>query len=185
MRAFIRGLDIPLEVPAYVLNGAHGHRANDLHIQNSSTTRLANACVSKGVYVAAQMPRALTRDPQCAILSPKTTPPPCLPRVFTHRALTLLRTAETSKLKGRELNAPCPEAPRSACYTSTPSRARLGACSVDCVTGLENSRFSGQPAAEATLIVFCNNSGSFYSVHFRTLGILLGTSFHGKHGGIE
>jgi hypothetical protein len=96
------------------------------------------------------MPRALTRDPQCAILSPKTTPPPCLPRVFTHRALTLLRTAETSKLKGRELNAPCPEAPRSACYTSTPSRALSGACSVGSVTGLQNSRFWGQPVAEAT-----------------------------------
>jgi len=40
---------------------------------------------------------------------------------------------------------------------STPSRARLGACSVDCVTGLENPRFSGQPAAEAALI-FCNNT---------------------------
>src|ERR1017187_6388200 len=52
--------------------------------------------------------------------------------------------------KGRELNAPCPEAPRSACYTSTPSRALLGAYSVGCVTGLENSRFSGQPVAVAT-----------------------------------
>ena len=52
--------------------------------------------------------------------------------------------------RGRELNAPCPEAPRSACYTSAPSRALAGACSVGCVTGLENSRFSGQPVAVAT-----------------------------------
>ena len=44
--------------------------------------------------------------------------------------------------KGRELNAPSPEAPRSAYQESTPSRARLGACSVGLL--VENSRFSGE-----------------------------------------
>ena len=51
MRAFIRGLDISLIVPAYVLNGAHGHRANDLHFQNSSTTRPAECVqIARGLF---------------------------------------------------------------------------------------------------------------------------------------
>jgi hypothetical protein len=58
--------------------------------------------------------------------------------VFIYRgALAQLRTTEQ---KGRELNAPCIEAPRSACQTSTPSRARWGACSVGCLTGLGKIR---------------------------------------------
>ncbi len=59
------------------------------------------------------------------------------------------------KKKGRELNAPCPEAPTSACHRKCakprPLRARARSVSV---TGLENCRFSGQPVAVATLNCF-------------------------------
>src|SRR5665213_3518092 len=81
-----------------------------------------------------QMSPARSSEPGCGIPGSKRHLPSCLRLVFKYRAPAQLRSAETSKIEGAELNAPCPEAPRSACYTSTPSRARLGAYSVDCVT---------------------------------------------------
>ena len=44
--------------------------------------------------------------------------------VFIFRGIVHATTTTGSKRRG--LNAPCPEAPRSACQTSTPSRAHLG-----------------------------------------------------------
>ena len=59
----------------------------------------------------------------------------------------------TTEQKGRELNAPPPEAPRSACAENEPSRARLGARSVGPLH-IENSRFSDETVAGATLNFF-------------------------------
>ena len=60
------------------------------------------------------------------------------------------RGANSTHPDSRHREAPCTE--------STPSRARLGACSVEFCAGLENSRFSSQPVAEATQILM------FYSL---------------------
>jgi hypothetical protein len=84
-----------------------------------------------------------------------------------------LRVTET---KRRGLSAPWSEAPRSACHISTPSRARLGACSVGRVTGLENSRFSDQPVAEATLIVVvftCSQESASGPARARTIWVVI------------
>jgi hypothetical protein len=59
---------------------------------------------------------------------------------FHGSLIAFVAQLRTTEKKGRELNAPCIEAPRSACQTSTPSRARLGACSVGCLTGLGKIR---------------------------------------------
>lgn len=70
----------------------------------------------------------------------------------------------TAKKKGRELVAPPQEAPRSAHPENAPSRARLGA-SLGLASGFENSRFSCEAVAEATLNCF----ESFCSTLFRVI----------------
>jgi len=56
----------------------------------------------------------------------------------------------TTEQKGRELNAPPIEAPRSARVEDTPSRSRLGACSVGLYT-MKIRGFLSRTVAEATL----------------------------------
>ena len=56
---------------------------------------------------------------------------------------------QTSKKKGRELNAPPQEAPRSACEENAPSRARVARARAGLFT-LKIRGFLARPAAEAT-----------------------------------
>ena len=62
------------------------------------------------------------------------------------------RTTEQKEARTRR---PPPVAPRSACAENAPSRARLGARSVGPLH-IENSRFSGETVAGATLNLFAS-----------------------------
>ena len=99
MRTFVRGFNIPLKVPAYVLNGAHGHRANDLHVQSSSRTWPANARGLEGSMFA-DAPSTHERARMCLPRFKNDTLTSCLRLVFKYRAPAQLRSAEASKIEG-------------------------------------------------------------------------------------
>ena len=64
MGAFSRSLDIPMKASAYVKNGAHGHCANDLHVQNSAHMAGKNLRFGRGLCccLVCRCPSTLERD---------------------------------------------------------------------------------------------------------------------------
>ena len=78
---------------------------------------------------------------------------------------TQLQPREILKTKRRGLVAPCTEAPRSACYTSTPSRAHLGALGRMC-NGLGKFAVFRTARSRSYAKLFYKNYSIVFFVHF-------------------
>ena len=135
MRTFVRGFNIPLKVPAYVLNGAHGHRANDLHVQSSSMTWPANARVLEGCMFA-DAPSTHERAWMCLPRFKNDTLTSCLRLVFSLSPPAQSWPQKLQNRRGANSTHPGPRYREAPVTESTPSRARVGACSIGFCDGL-------------------------------------------------